>query len=410
VARKFQIEILDLKLPMGRRLEQLEEFGVDVVLGRRHGIRASILRGILYALSFVYDRVVQLRLYLYRKRMFRERALGCLVISIGNLTVGGTGKTPIVEKFARALQAGGRRVAILSRGYKSVPRKRNWLSWLRRDGDPPRVVSDGKSLLLDSRTAGDEPYMLAHNLKDVIVLVDKNRVKSGRYAIDKWEVDTLLLDDGFQYLHLKHRLDMVLVDRQAPFGNEFLLPRGMLREAPQNLRRASYIFITKNTGEANFALMKRIRRYNRTAEVIECAHKPLYLQNVFTGERVPLERLRGAFIGSISAIAAPGSFEGALKKLGAHVDLAKRYIDHHYYSEAELISFIKRCIRRDLEMIVTTEKDSVRMPRLPEAEMKVPIYFLRVEIEILSGHESWEHCVARICKPQPMLPPERFFA
>src|SRR5581483_6171691 len=225
----------------------------------RHGIRAAILRGILYALSFVYDRLVQLRLYLYRKRVFRERALGCLVISIGNLTVGGTGKTPIVEKFARALQAGGRRVAILSRGYKSVPKKRSWLSWVRADADPPRVVSDGESLLLDSRTAGDEPYMLAQNLKDVIVLVDK------------------------------HRLDMVLVDRQAPFGNEFLLPRGTLREAPRNLRRASYIFITKNTGEPNDDLLKRIRRYNRIAEVIECAHKPLYLQNVFTGERLPLE-------------------------------------------------------------------------------------------------------------------------
>src|SRR5213075_3421237 len=100
---------------MGRRLEQLVEFGIDVVLERRHGVRASILRGILYALSFVYDRIVQLRLYFYRKRVFRERTLGCLVISIGNLTVGGTGKTPIVEKFARALRAGGRRVAILSR-------------------------------------------------------------------------------------------------------------------------------------------------------------------------------------------------------------------------------------------------------------------------------------------------------
>ena len=144
---------------MGRRLEQLEEFGIDVVLGRRQGVRASVLRGILYGLSFVYDRLVQLRLYFYRKRVFRERTLGCLVISIGNLTVGGTGKTPIVEKFARALQAGGRRVAILSRGYKSVPRKRSWQSWFRGDADPPRIVSDGKSLLLDSLTAGDEPYM-----------------------------------------------------------------------------------------------------------------------------------------------------------------------------------------------------------------------------------------------------------
>src|SRR6185312_12267032 len=199
-------------------------------------------------------RLVQLRLYFYRKRVFRERTLGCLVISIGNLTVGGTGKTPIVEKFARALQTGGRRVAILSRGYKSVRSDKRTLMdrLLNRHIPPPRVVSDGKSLLLDSLTAGDEPYMLAHNLKDVLVLVDKDRVKSGRFAIDKWQVDTLLLDDGFQYLHLKHRLDMVLVDRQAPFGNEFLLPRGTLRETPRNLRRASYIFITKTTGDANF--------------------------------------------------------------------------------------------------------------------------------------------------------------
>jgi len=396
---------------MGRRLENLEQFGIDVVLERRHGFRAGILRGILYALSFIYERLVQLRLYLYRKRVFRERALGCLVISIGNLTVGGTGKTPIVEKFARALQSGGRRVAILSRGYKSVPRKRSWLDRIKKkDVDPPRVVSDGKSLLLDSLTAGDEPYMLAHNLGDVIVLVDKDRVKSGRFAIDKWNIDTLLLDDGLQYLHLKHRLDMVLVDRQAPFGNEFLLPRGTLRESPRNLRRASYIFITKNTGEPNNALIQRIRHFNRTAEIIECAHKPLYLQNVYTGERLPLERLRDAFIGSLCGIAVPESFEGGLKALGARVDLAKQYIDHHYYTEAELRSFIGRCIRRDLAMIVTTEKDAVRMPRLPEADVKVPIYFLRVEIEILSGHESWEHCVARICKPQPMLSPERFFA
>ena len=398
---------------MGRRLESLEQFGIDVVLGRRRGFRAALLRGILYALSFIYERIVQFRLYLYRKRIFRERTLGCLVISIGNLTVGGTGKTPVVEKFARALQVGGRRIAILSRGYKSVPKptKRTWLErLLSSDVDPPRVVSDGKFLLLDSVTAGDEPYMLAHNLKDVVVLVDKDRVKSGRYAIDKWKVDTLLLDDGLQYLHLKHRLDIVLVDRQQPFGNEFLLPRGTLREPPRNLRRASYIFITKNTGEPNDKLIERIRRYNRTAEIIECAHRPLYLQNIHTGERLMLDRLRGAFIGSICAIAVPESFEGALKNLGANVNLGLRFIDHHYFSENEIRSFINRCIRRDLSMIITTEKDAVRMPRLPQAEVKVPIYFMRVEIEILSGHESWEHCVARICKPQPMLSPERFFA
>jgi tetraacyldisaccharide 4'-kinase len=396
---------------MRRWLENLEQFAIDVILGRRTGPRAAMLRALLFLLSLVYARLVQLRLFLYRKRVFRERALGCLVISIGNLTVGGTGKTPIVEKFARALQAGGRRVAILSRGYKSVakPSQRRWLDRLRgRAPDPPRIVSDGQSLLLDSLTAGDEPYMLANNLKDVIVLVDKDRVKSGLHAIREMKADTLLLDDGLQYLHLKHRLDIVLIDRQAPFGNEFLLPRGTLRESPHNLRRASYIFITKSTGEPNDELIARIRRYNRTAEIIECAHQPLYLQDVYTGEQLPLDRLINTYIGSFCGIAAPESFEDGLRKLGARIELAKRFADHHRYNEAELQSFINRCLRRDVDMIVTTEKDAVRFPLLTKPE--VPIYFLRVEILILSGHETWDHCVARICQPQPMLSPERFFS
>jgi tetraacyldisaccharide 4'-kinase len=394
---------------MSQRSENVEQFAIDVILNRRQGARATLLRGLLYALSFVYERIVQLRLFLYRHRIIRERTLGCLVVSIGNLTVGGTGKTPIVEKFARALNAGGRRVAILSRGYKSVPQAAPKRGFSRKiTTAPPRVVSDGKSLLLDSLTAGDEPYMLANNLKDVIVLVDKDRVKSGLYAIKELGADTLLLDDGLQYLHLKHRLDIVLIDRQAPFGNEYLLPRGTLREPRRNLRRASYIFITKCTGEPNEELIKRIRRYNRTAEIIECAHKPLHLQNVVTGERLPLEELQGTFVGSLSGIAAPESFEDGLRKLGARIEIAKRYTDHHRYTETELKSFINRCVRRDLAMIVTTEKDAVRLPRLTTPE--VPIYFLRVEIEILSGHESWESCVARICQPQPMLSPERFFS
>lgn len=394
---------------MSQRSENVEQFAIDVILNRRHGFRATLLRGVLYALSFIYERIVQFRLFLYRHRIFRERTLGCLVISIGNLTVGGTGKTPIVEKFARALHNGGRRVAILSRGYKSVPRppaKKGLFG--KKTTPPPRIVSDGKSLLLDSRTAGDEPYMLAQNLRDVMVLVDKDRVKSGLYAIKELGADTLLLDDGLQYLHLKHRLDIVLIDRQAPFGNEYLLPRGTLREPRKNLRRASYIFITKCTGEPNDQLIARIRKYNRTAEIIECAHQPLHLQNVFTGERLPLEKLQGAFVGSLCGIAAPESFEDGLRKLGARIELAKRYTDHHRYTDAELQSFINRCVRRDLAMIVTTEKDAVRFPRLMSPA--VPIYFLRVEIEILSGHESWESCVARICQPQPMLSPERFFS
>src|SRR5438067_10460055 len=268
---------------MRRWIEQLEQLAIEVILEQRGGKRAAILRAVLYVLSFVYRAVVQLRLWLYRKRLLRETNAGVLVISIGNLTVGGTGKTPVVEKFARALQAGGRRVAILSRGYKSkkLPLlKRLIFNLTNREPYKPRIVSDGRSILLDSRVAGDEPYMLAWNLKNVIVLVDKNRVASALYAIDKLGCDTLLLDDGMQYLRLRHRLDVVLVDRQAPFGNEYLLPRGTLREPHKNLRRASYIFITKSTPEGDAELRERIRKYNRTAEIIECAHRPQYLENV----------------------------------------------------------------------------------------------------------------------------------
>src|SRR5437588_10694022 len=150
VAFKSAFRNQQSEIEMGRTLENLEQFGIDVVLGRRRGFRATVLRGILYFLSFFYERIVQFRLYLYRKRIFRERTLGCLVISIDNLTVGGTVKMTVVEKFARALQTGGRRVAILSRGYKSVPKptKRNWFDrLLTKDVDPPRIVSDGKSVL-----------------------------------------------------------------------------------------------------------------------------------------------------------------------------------------------------------------------------------------------------------------------
>src|SRR5205085_912805 len=228
--------------------------------------RAAILRVLLLGLSKIFKLAVKGRRFLYNVRILRDSTLGVQVIAIGNLTVGGTGKTPVVEKFARELRDQGRNVAILSRGYRSrpTPSHERILNkvLLREDTTPPRVVSDGRSLLLDSETAGDEPYMLASNLKDVVVLVDKDRVKAGRYAIEKFGCDTLLLDDGFQYWKLRgRRQDIVLVDCQQPFGNEHLLPRGSLREPPSHLGRASVIFITKSDGKTA-ALRERISKLN----------------------------------------------------------------------------------------------------------------------------------------------------
>jgi len=396
---------------MPRRLDELEQYAIEVILEKRQGFRAGLLRVVLRLLSFLYLEIVQFRLYLYRNRILKDRRLGCPVISIGNLTVGGTGKTPVVEKFAKALQNGGRRVAILSRGYKSVDRRRKitWWEKLLAQGseNPPRIVSDGKSVLLDSATAGDEPYMLASNLKGVAVVVDKDRVKAGLHAIKNLDVDTLLLDDGLQYLHLKHRIDIVLVDRQAPFGNEHLLPRGTLREPPRNLRRASYILITKCDGEPNDDLIRRIRRYNRTAEIIECRHRPLYLKHVYKDERLPLEYLNGLYIGSFCGIAAPESFESGLRGLGANIELSRHFADHHRYTERELTQFLQRCVRRDVSAVITTEKDAVRFPLIDLPE--VPIYYLRVEIEIVKGEKTWELCLQRICTPPSAMVLEDYY-
>src|SRR5213594_4400026 len=288
-------------------VENFETFGLEAILQERPGPRAALVRGLCQFLSKGFQAVMKFRRFLYNVRILRDSTLGVQVIAVGNLTVGGTGKTPVVEKFARELQNQGRTVAILSRGYRSKPpplaKRLIDRFLLRRDRTPPRVVSDGKSLLLDSETAGDEPYMLASNLKDVVVLVDKDRVKGGRYAIEKFGCDTLLLDDGFQYWKLAgRRRDIVLVDFQQPFGNEHLLPRGTLREPPSHLSRASTIFITKSDG-ATAQLRARIGKYNASASIIECIHHPLYFEDVFTGERHGLDLLKGQKVASLSGIA-----------------------------------------------------------------------------------------------------------
>ena len=379
--------------------ETIETFYREVVLQERRGSRAALLRGFLYALSKGFHVAVISRRFLYRLRLLRDSTLGVQVIAVGNLTVGGTGKTPVVEKFARELRDQGRNVAILSRGYRSkpTPLHRRLLNKLlfRDDTTPPRVVSDGKSLLLDSDMAGDEPYMLASNLKDVVVLADKDRVKSGRYAIAKFGCDTLLLDDGFQYWKLQgRRQDIVLIDCQRPFGNEQLLPRGTLREPPSHLARANYIFITKSDGKTA-DLRRRIAQLNPQAGIIECIHHPLYLEDVFTGQRQELGFVRGLKVASLSGIAQPESFEQSLVKLGAELVYSKGFADHHRFTQQEILNVINRSKKRQADVIITTQKDAVRFPKIDRRDL--PIYFMRVEIKILSGAKDFQDCVRKVC-------------
>ena len=390
---------------MKEQLAELERWGADVIFGRAKGFRAAMTRFLMRALSGVFRALVQLRLWKYRTGWKPQHHLGTRVVAIGNITVGGTGKTPVVELLARTLRERGRKVAILSRGYKSrkLDKPQTWND--RSSGrkipsdDMPKVVSTGSALLLDSKYAGDEPFMLAKNLEGVSVVVDKNRVKGGRFAISQLDADTLVLDDGMQYLDLAHGLDVVLVDSGAPFGTGAMLPRGTLREPPKNLKRASYILLTKCNGHSNEELVRRIRKHNPVAGIIECTHGPIHLENVFTREREPLEFLRDKWVGAISAIAVPEAFEGSLEKLGAKVEIRRRFADHHRFNRKDVEKFMQRCVERDMEVIVTTEKDAVRFPR--PRSIDVPVYFLRIEVEILKGAEVWEDLIERLCHPEP---------
>lgn len=393
---------------MKTRADEWEEWGTEIIFERTKGFIPFCVRSLLRVFSWLFRFIVNFRLWLYGKRIIHERSLGSLVISVGNITMGGTGKTPVVELLAKTLAQRGREVAILTRGYKShdLLEPQPWqMSWGKRPPNPPKIASDGKKLWLSPEFAGDEPYMLAKNLNGVRVVVDKNRLEGGFFALENLGADTLILDDGLQYIKLGHEIDIVLIDSGSPFGTGALIPRGTLREPPKSLRRASYIFLTKCESLDNAEIIKEIRRYNEIAEIIECTHGPQYLENIFTGERKELSYLHDKWVACISGIANPEGFENSVKKLGGKVDIIKRYTDHHWFDQNEIDQFMLRCADRAMNLIVTTEKDAVRFPQ--PTELDVPIFFLRIEVTILRGQDAWERCIDRICrlhepKPQSM--------
>ena len=378
-------------------VERLEKYLVKLIQEKgaddNQPFPIRVLLGFLKAVSCVFALVVASRYFLYRIGVLRRFPLGIQVISIGNVTAGGTGKTPVTEIFARTLAAEGRKVAILSRGYrrKEAPW---WQRLFTQVIEPPLVVSDGRRVLLDSAVGGDEPYMLASNLPGVAVLVDRNRVKAGRYAIKRLGCDTLILDDGFQYQRLKHSIEVVLVDSTNPFGNGHMLPRGVLREPARHIRRADIIFLTKCRGDVS-AVREEIRHYNAKAEIVECNHAPKVLRDVWSREEFPLEWLKGKTTCTLSGIASPKGFENSLRHLGAKVVWCERYADHHRYDASEVLYALNRTADMGADALVTTEKDAVRFPRLEATPVRC--LYLRIAIEILAGRENFTQIINRIC-------------
>ena len=415
-------------------LERIEQYTVEIINGRQKSTADRAFRIFLFALSHIYRFAVELRLSMYRHSLIKRRNLGSFVVSVGNLTVGGTGKTPVVELLARTLALRGRKVAILSRDYRSKPRTRKEkfedakakvvemeCEEIAKGGHPfswharllmtlkalntrmdPKVVSDGKSVMLTSQEAGDEPFMLARNLLEtpqrhgVAVVVDKDRVHGGRYAITKYGADTLLLDDGFQYMPLRPRINIVLVDTTNPFHNHETLPGGLLREPIDHISKADYIFLTKSRGHDSLRHLKGfLKKHNPNAPIIECNHEPRHLQGLWDNHQQELTALNGLKVAAICGIAVPESFEGYLEKLGATIVYRERYVDHHRYRESEIEAFCHKGREQGAQMFVTTEKDAVRIPEVDT--LGLPFTFLRVEITILKGKKHFDDCITNIC-------------
>lgn len=386
--------------------ERTEQYAVEIINGRNRTRYDQAFRIFLFVLSHLYRMAVQLRITLYTQSIFKRQNLGSFVVSVGNLTAGGTGKTPVVELLAKTLSRHGRKVAILSRGYRSKPRTfKEKLQHFFGGVEyrfVPKVVSDGQRVLLDSQQAGDEPYMLARNLlatedtPGTAVVVDKDRVNGGRYAIRNFHADTLLLDDGFQYMPLRPRINIVLVDTTNPFHNHEMLPIGLLREPISNITRADYIFLTKSNGRDSLRHLKDfLRAHNSHATVIECNHEPCHLQDLFDNSKRELSSLQGMKVATICGIAVPESFERYITQLGAEIVYKERYVDHHRYRESEISSFCKKGAEAGAQLFVTTEKDAVRIPKIDT--LGRPFMFLRVEIKILKGQEHFDDCIKSIC-------------
>ncbi len=334
----------------------------------------KLILSILNFISCLYYLVVQLRLFLYKTKLVRQTQVPAKVISIGNITLGGTGKTPAIIEIANLFSA--KKVVILSRGYKS------------RNENKMAVVSDGKQILLSVHESGDEPYLLAKRLPAVPLIIGKDRAKSAKYAIDKFGAEIIILDDGFQYLPLKRNLDIVLIDGRNPYGNNNLFPAGILREPIKNLKRADIFIITKIDQSLNrTAIIQDLKRVNPNAPILESRHTPIKFISLDSKEEYPLEFIKDIDILALSSIGDPDSFEAMLKKLTPRQFLHLKYPDHYAYTKKDVNKLID-CLQ-GISFIITTEKDMVRLKEVVPPD--IPVLYLMIRFEISTP--NWQDSI-----------------
>ncbi len=344
------------------------------------GLRAMLLP--LSLASLPYGWAVRLRSGAYGLGAFTPKRLPCPVISVGNITVGGTGKTPLVMFLARHLAERGISVSVLTRGYKG------------RKG-AGAVVTDGKTILLSPDEAGDEPYLMANLLEDVPILVGKDRWASGQKALRDYRVRGMILDDGFQHLQLHRDLNILLIDGEIWFGDGSLLPRGILREPLSSLRRAGLVLLTKvKDPDACSALESEIRRRRSTASIFHSHYEILGLVGP-KKEQEPFDPISGKRVLALSGIGNPHYFVSLLRGGGANVVKEISFPDHHAYTARDMTAL--KAMAKEVDWVITTEKDLVKLKRFKIDAL--PLRALRIEPKIWEEEEFLKRVTALFASP-----------
>ncbi|MCQ9208525.1 MAG: tetraacyldisaccharide 4'-kinase [Omnitrophica bacterium] len=337
--------------------EKVKAYYIDLVKGKRKGAVEALFSFFLLLISFIYGFFIKLILLSYQIKLFKSYKPDCRVVSVGNITWGGTGKTPLVETLVKFFKQEGRNPVVLIRGY-------------------------GK----------DEALMLKDKLKNIPVLAGSNRIKNVKVAQKAYAADVIILDDGFQHWRLGRDLDIVLIDSNLPFGNGRLIPRGILREPLSSLSRADIFVLTKANlaGEEIESIKRELRKYNSLAPIYEAIHAPCFLRSLISDKKFELSIIKDRRIALVSGIADSKSFAQIISSLGSEICLNFNFSDHYQYRREDLARIEKASLAEQIKTIVTTEKDAAKLrPLLNAQRLKVEVLVLGIEVRIVKDEAKF---------------------
>ncbi len=336
----------------------------------RNDTLAAIAKGVLWVLSLVYGLVVVVTRGLYALRILPVYQASKPVISIGNITAGGSGKTPLTIWLVKQLVEQKIKPVILTRGYMPQP-----------------------------GVQSDEADMLNAALPDVPMMVGSDRKQSIINALKALPVDVFVCDDAFQHWPLKRDLDIVAIDASNPFGNGYLLPRGILREDLSALKRAHVFVLTKTDQGGDLTdLHEQLIALNPQALIVDTRYQSMCLVNVFNGDLAALDTLHDKPVASLCAIANPASFMFTLKDLKMNVTAAFDFMDHHVYTPQDIMRVSEHCRMNKIDILLTTHKDAVKIKNFKDLFNGIQVLYLRIEIDVTQGKHEFIQRVGAACR------------